>query len=89
MTLPVKVFEPKSGLYMGDFIEAPGIQFFSGYFIDGGLIGKSGTIYNYRSSLSLEIQHNPDRLNQSTFPSIIPEPRQTYATTTMYKFSLK
>ena len=89
MTLAATVYEPKSGRFMEVFTEEPGIQFYCGNFLNGCLVGKSGKVYNHRSALCLETQHYPDSPNQPAFPSTILEPGQTYATTTIYKFSTK
>jgi aldose 1-epimerase len=64
----------------------PGIQFYSGNFLDGSIIGKSGKIYQKRHGLCLETQHFPDSPNQPNFPSTVLKPGQTYQTTTIFKF---
>jgi aldose 1-epimerase len=79
--------EPVSGRLMEVFTTEPGLQFYSGNFLDGTLIGKNNTAYNFRSGLCLETQHYPDSPNQPKFPSVILNPGETYQTTTIYKFS--
>jgi aldose 1-epimerase len=67
----------------------PGIQFYSGNFLDGSIKGKGGTVYNFRTGLCLETQHYPDSPNQKNFPSVILEPGATYTSQTVYKFSVR
>lgn len=70
--------------------EEPGIQFYSGNFMEGGKnIGKGGKDYGHRSAFCLETQHFPDSPNQSKFPSTVLKPNETYKTKTVYKFSVK
>ena len=66
----------------------PGIQFYSGNFLDGSLVGISGRPYDYRSGLTLETQHYPDSPNHPDFPSTVLEPGDEYVSTTVYQFSL-
>ena len=67
----------------------PGIQFYSGNFLDGTLTGKRGVIYPFHGAIVLEAQHFPDSVNQPAFPSIVLKPGQTYTQTTLYKFTAK
>jgi aldose 1-epimerase len=83
------LYEPVSGRYMEILTTEPGIQFYSGNFLDGKLTGKGGIIYQHRSGLCLETQHFPDSPNQASFPSTVLNPGETYQTTTVYKFSVK
>lgn len=87
MTLAAAVYEPTSGRRMEIFTVEPGLQFYSGNFLDGRLTGKSGKRYVYRGGFCLETQHYPDSPNQPNFPSVILHPGQTYKTRTLYKFS--
>ena len=89
MTLAASVYEPKSGRFMEVLTEEPGIQFYSGNFLDGRLKGKSGKSYVYRGGFCLETQHYPDSPNQRDFPSTILRPNQKYSTRTIYRFSVK
>jgi aldose 1-epimerase len=89
MTLAATVYEPKSGQFMEIYTLEPGIQFYSGNFLDGSIIGKSGQPYDSRSGLCLETQHFPDSPNQPNFPSVVLRPGDVYRTTTIYKFSTK
>jgi aldose 1-epimerase len=89
LTLAATVYEPTSGRFMEIFTEEPGIQFYSGNFLDGRLKGKAGNTYVHRGGFCLETQHYPDSPNQPAFPSTILNPDEEYETTTIYKFSAK
>jgi len=89
MSLAAKVYEPTSGRVMEIFTNEPGIQFYSGNFLDGTLTGKDGKVYGHRSGFCLETQHYPDSPNKPNFPSVILLPGQIYQTTTIHKFSAK
>ena len=67
----------------------PGIQFYSGNFLDGSITGKGGKVYGYRYGFCLETQHFPDSPNKPDFPSTVLKPGETYTTTTIYTFSVK
>lgn len=83
------VYEPESGRFMEVHTTEPGIQFYSGNFLDGSLTGKNDTQYLRRGGLCLETQHFPDSPNQPTFPSTILQAGETYQTQTIYRFSVK
>ena len=83
------VYEPTSGRYMEVFTTEPGIQFYSGNFLNGTLTGRGNTVYKKHYGFCLETQHFPDSPNQPSFPSTILKPGDTYRTTTAYKFSVK
>lgn len=78
-----------SGRVMEIFTTEPGIQFYSGNFLDGTLRCKAGKIYFKHGGLCLEAQHFPDSPNQPEFPNTILEPGNTYRQTTIYKFSIR
>ncbi len=78
--------EPVSGRTLTVATSEPGLQFYSGNFLDGKLTGKTGTVYGHRHGLCLETQHFPDSPNQSAFPSTLLRPGQTYTSTTVYTF---
>jgi aldose 1-epimerase len=82
-------YEPNSGRLMEVFTSEPGIQFYSGNFLDGSLTGKNGIVYNQHHGFCLETQHFPDSPNQADFPSTILRPGEVYTYTTIYKFSTK
>ena len=83
------LYNPESGRLMEIFTDQPGLQFYSGNFINGTVKGKSGTIYNYRTALCLETQHFPDSPNQPEFPSTRLNPGEKYTQTVIYKFSTR
>ena len=83
------IYEPKSGRLMQIFTTEPGIQFYSGNFLDGSIAGKKGQVYAYRSGLCLEAQHFPDSPNKPAFPSTALNPGKEYRQTTIYRFSVK
>jgi aldose 1-epimerase len=84
-----KVHEPKSGRTMEVLSTEPGLQFYSGNFLDGTNVGKGGNVYRYRNGFCLEPQHFPDSPNKPEFPSVVLRPGQTYKNTIIYKFSAK
>ena len=79
--------DPKSGRVMEVFTTQPGIQFYSGNFLDGSLIGKGGVAYQQYAALCLETQHFPDSPNQPNFPSTVLRAGEAYNETTIYKFT--
>jgi aldose 1-epimerase len=87
--LAVTLLDPGSGRYMEVFTTEPGVQFYSGNFLDGTLTGKKGMKYVKHAGLALEAQHFPDSPNQPTFPNTILRPGETFNQTTVYKFSVK
>ena len=89
LALAATVYHEESGRLMEVFTTEPGLQFYSGNFLDGSLTGKGGVKYQQRTGLCLETQHFPDSPNNDSFPSTILEPGDTYATKTTYKFSVK
>ncbi len=83
------VYESTSGRFMELYTTEPGVQFYSGNFLDGSLTGKYNTVYNKRAGLCLETQHFPDSPNRPSFPSTVLNPGETYTTQTIYKFSVR
>jgi aldose 1-epimerase len=83
------VFDPTSGRILEVLTTEPGIQFYSGNFLNGTLTGKGGTVYTHRSGFCLETQHYPDSPNQPDFPSTILEVGDTYQSETVYRFSTR
>lgn len=88
LSLAARVFEPCSGRVMEVLTTEPGIQFYSGNFLDGSDVGKKGKRYGFRSAFCLEAQHFPDSPNQPSFPSTILQPGDTYRQTTVHRFSV-
>ena len=84
------VYHAASGRFMEVFTTEPGIQFYSGNFLDGTLTNtKGGKKYIQHAALCLETQHFPDSPNEPSFPNTILKPGETYTHTTVYKFSVK
>jgi aldose 1-epimerase len=84
-----RVTEATSGRIMEVSTTQPGVQFYTGNFLDGSVKGKGGTAYQFRWGFCLETQHFPDSPNQPKFPSTVLKPGETYKSTTIYKFSAK
>lgn len=85
LSLAVKVLEQKSGRVLEVYTTEPGVQFYTGNFLDGSLIGK-GKTYTHRSGFCLEPQHFPDSPNRPEFPSTILRPGEEYVSRTVFKF---
>ncbi|MEJ7638955.1 MAG: aldose epimerase family protein [Singulisphaera sp.] len=79
--------DPQSGRVLEVFTTEPGLQFYTGNYLDGTLTGKEGVVYRKRQAFCLEAQHFPDSVHQPSFPSTILRPGSTYSQTTIYKFS--
>ncbi len=88
-SLAARVLEPVSGRVLEVWTTEPGVQFYTGNFLDGKTIGKGGVTYPRRSAFCLETQHFPDSPNQPKFPSVVLNPGERYHTITTYKFSVK
>lgn len=84
-----ELYEPVSGRLMEIYTDQPGIQFYSGNFLNGSVRGKNGITYNYRTGLCLEAQHYPDSPNKPSFPSVTVKHGGQYKQKTIYKFSTK
>lgn len=89
LVLAARVEAPQSGRIMEVYTTEPGVQFYSGNFLDGTLVGKAGKPYEHRSGLALETQHFPDSPNQSEFPSTLLSAGETYKSHTRYEFSTR
>ena len=82
------VSEPTKGVKMEIFTTEPGIQFYSGNFMDGSDVGKYGKSFLYRESFALETQHYPDSPNNQSFPNVYLLPFETYNSLSVYRFSV-
>ncbi len=87
LELAARVVDPASGRVLEVLSQEPGIQFYSGNFLDDSIRGK-GRIYGYRSGFCLEPQHFPDSPNRPDFPSTILRPNEEYSTVMAYRFSV-
>ncbi|HEV2396765.1 MAG TPA: aldose epimerase family protein [Candidatus Sulfotelmatobacter sp.] len=89
MTLAARVYEPSMGRVMEVSTTQPGIQFYTGNFLDGSVTGKDGHVYKRRYGLCFETQHFPDSPNHPKFPNTILRPGETFHQKTMFRFSVK
>lgn len=89
LKLAARVVDPASGRQMEVWTTEPGVQFYSGNFLDGTITGKRGVLYGKHSGFCLETQHFPDSVNHPGFPSVVLRPGGMYRTKTIYKFSAK
>ena len=86
MALAATVYEPTSGRVMEIYTSEPGIQLYTGNFLDGSLTGKATKVYNKHYGFCLETQHFPDSPNKTEFPSVVLLPGLKYSTETVHKF---
>jgi aldose 1-epimerase len=89
MQMVASVYEPTTGRVMEVCTTEPGLQFYSGNFLDGTITGKDGIVYQHRTGFCLETQHFPDSPNKPDFPSTTLKPGEKYSTETIYKFKTK
>jgi aldose 1-epimerase len=89
LMLAARVYEPTSGRVLEVSTTQPGVQFYTGNFLDGTVTGKQGHVYKRRYGLCLETQHFPDSPNHPDFPSTILKPGETFKSKTVFKFSTK
>jgi aldose 1-epimerase len=87
--LAAEVYEPSSGRVLTILTTEPGVQFYSGNFLDGTAHGKSGKAYVHRSGFCLETQHFPDSPNHPNFPSTVLKPGEVFQSTSIYKFTAR
>ncbi len=87
LTLAARVVEPRSGRVLEVLTTEPGLQFYTGNFLDGTLHGKQGKVYNQRYGFCLETQHFPDSPNHPDFPSTVLKAGEQFRSTTVYRFS--
>lgn len=88
LQLAARLLEPSSGRVLEVLTTEPAIQFYSGNFLAGTVVGQSGGTYRQSDGLCLETQHYPDAPNQPSFPSTVLNPGETYQTTTIFRFSV-
>jgi aldose 1-epimerase len=89
LSLAATLFHEPSGRFMEVFTTQPGVQFYTGNFLNGSITGKGGKKYIQHSGLCLETQHFPDSPNRPSFPNTILRPGEKYQETTIYKFSVR
>ena len=88
LKLAARIVEPVTGRILEIRTTEPGIQFYSGNFLDGAAGGKNGSVLAYRTGFCVETQHFPDSPNHANFPSTVLRPGQTYQTETTYRFEV-
>ncbi len=89
LSFAARVIEPKSGRILEVYTNEPGLQFYSGNFLNGSDTGKDGKTYKHRSSFCLETQHFPDSPNKKNFPSTILNPGENYYSICVYRFDVE
>jgi aldose 1-epimerase len=87
--LAAGAYEPKSGRVLEIFTDQPGVQFYSGNFLDGSVKGKGGIVYQKHFGFCLETQHYPDSPNHPEFPSVVLRPGETYHHVMIHRFSTR
>ena len=87
--LAAKVVSPASGVTLEVYTNEPGIQVYTGNFLNGTVTGKKGIVYNQRTGICLETQHYPDSPNKPQWPSVMLEPGKVYQSTCIYKFGVQ
>ncbi|MBR1782614.1 MAG: galactose mutarotase [Bacteroidales bacterium] len=80
---------PESGIELTVYTDEPGVQVYTGNFLDGSVVGKKGIAYPFRSAVCLETQHYPDSPNKPQWPSVVLRPGETYTSHCIYAFSVK
>ncbi|MCX6307058.1 MAG: galactose mutarotase [Bacteroidetes bacterium] len=88
LTMAAQLYDPRTGRQVEILTTQPGIQFYSGNFLDGTIRGKGGKIYRKHYGLCLETQHFPDSPNQPAFPNTVLKPGVKFSETTVYRFSV-
>ena len=90
ITVPaVELYSPESGIMVTMYTTEPGVQVYSGNFLDGSVTGKNGVVYNQHAGVCLESQHYPDSPNKPQWPSTRLNPGETYSSHTVYKFTTR
>jgi aldose 1-epimerase len=89
LRLAARVYEPTTGRVLEVYTAQPGLQFYSGNFLDGTITGKYGRVYQKHDAFCLETQHFPDSPNKPNFPSTVLNPGEKYTSTTVYKFTTR
>ncbi|HEY9293458.1 MAG TPA: aldose epimerase family protein, partial [Microlunatus sp.] len=87
LQVAAKAWDPQSGRLLTVSTDQPGLQFYTGNFLDGTLVGTSGRMYRQGDAFTMETQHYPDSPNQPNFPSTVLRPGETFTSSTIYGFS--
>lgn len=89
LAVQATVYEPQTGRVLEVSSTEPGLQFYSGNFLDGSNVGKGGRVYKFRNGFCMEPQHFPDSPNHANFPSVVLKPGETYRNTIVYRFDAR
>ncbi len=89
LSLAAVAISGKSGRMLWEYTTEPGVQFYTGNFMNDTIVGKGGKVYGRRTGFCLEAQHFPDSPNHPGFPTTLLKPGQTYRQTTIYKFGVR
>jgi aldose 1-epimerase len=84
-----ELYCPQTGIDLKVYTDEPGIQVYSGNFLDGTVTGKGGVVYQQRTGICLETQHYPDSPNKPQWPSVVLRPGETYHSRCIFAFSVK
>lgn len=84
-----RLTSPSTGITLEVYTDEPGIQVYTGNFLDGTVTGKKGIVYTQRAAICLETQHYPDSPNKPQWPSVVLNPGETYNSNCIFKFSTK
>jgi aldose 1-epimerase len=87
LSLMARVTEPTTGRVMEVWSTEPGLQFYTGNFLDGTITGKDGWVYAHRNAFCMEPQHFPDSPNKPNFPTVELKPGEVFSNTIIYRFS--
>lgn len=84
-----EVYDPSTGRFIQVLTDQPGVQLYTGNFLDGTQTGRGGKVYQYRSGFCLETQRYPDSPNQASFPSVILTPEEPFLSSTTFRFGVR
>ncbi len=84
-----EVYDPSTGRVIQVITDQPGVQLYTGNFLDGTQTGRGGKVYQYRSGFCLETQHYPDSPNQASFPTVVLTPEEPFLSSTTFRFSVR
>jgi aldose 1-epimerase len=88
LSFAAKAISPKTGIVLETYTTEPGVQLYTGNFLDGSFVGKNGHTYPKRSAFCLETQHYPDSIHHPEYPSVVLMPDETFRSKTIYRFSV-
>jgi aldose 1-epimerase len=89
LVFTAKAISPKTGIVMETYTTEPGVQLYTGNYLDGSFTGKNGHTYPKRSAFCLETQHYPDSIHQPDYPTVVLRPGEVFESETVYRFSVQ